>query len=170
MQLNAKSRGKTTERNYIFDLNNDFLKKKGCLLRIREHLPQLSETLTFKGPLEEPKFNGIKIREELEFSLPPGSNTNLFEVLHNLGFIIKQRYSKQRQTFELNETLVQIDELSELGYFLEIEGQDEDKIKETIKLCELGKSKKITESYSELIVSSPFRIVKSSTERLKPKN
>ena len=146
LKESAIFKGKDSEKNLILDSKNRELGKKGMLLRLRKR--QDGSFLTFKGPVERSQRN-IKVREEIEVSV--SSPSKLLYMLEKCGFIVVNEYSKQRWNFDLKKVSVQFDKVPGLGYFVEIENPDENKIESTIKTCGLGNFDRITESYSELV-------------------
>jgi len=148
-EANARFIGKDYERNLVLDSKEDGLKKKGCLLRVRERHGKEHAILTFKGPIEEPHLAGIKVREEIE--VPVQNSHNTLKILRGCGFAVKKEYSKQRWNFELKGINIQLDKIPHLGYFLEIEGHDERKVNSMIVLLKLGGLKRVSESYSEMV-------------------
>jgi len=147
--LNARQVGVTRERNHIFDLENRFLKGKGCMLRVREGLIGSPSSITFKGPAEESLLSKVKVREEVETEIQ--NPQAIIRLLRNLGLEVKCTYAKIRQTYELCGAMVQIDEVAGLGYFVEIEDSDERKIKELIRVCRLERFERITKSYPDMV-------------------
>lgn len=108
----------------------------GCGLRVRETwvLPAAAETtsaaapngphasrgtacVTFKGPRQA---GPLKTREELETPVDDGAT--LRTVFARLGFEEVIRYEKRREVWHLNPCVVTLDELPDLGWWLEIEG------------------------------------------------
>ncbi len=103
-------------------------------------------TLTYKGPKLPGK---VKRRTEIIVKI----NGNIDEVLSRLGFRPVIAVYKKRKYYELNETVVSIDIVKDLGCFVEIESEsgDEDKVLRTAQLLGLYPSTIIEESYAEMI-------------------
>jgi len=140
------------EQNWVLDFNDQALRKKGQLLRVREY--QNQGTMTFKGVALNSK--RYKVRLELEVEVSNGKG--LLKIFKQLGLEARFRYEKYRSTYgpEKQNTrkpvVVTIDE-TPIGSYLEIEGSP--KMINVIAL-RLGFSPKqyITKSYTELFFSS----------------
>lgn len=78
--------------------------------------PRTKHTLTFKGP---PVAGKAKIREEIEVDVADAQA--LESILAKVGFECRLEYRKQRETWTRGECSVTLDELPQLGWFLEIE-------------------------------------------------
>jgi len=110
------------EENRLFDTADRKLQTADCGLRLRTRRAldggqPVSTTLTYKGPRAAGE---IKTREELETALtdPSASAT----ILQRLGFAEVVAYEKRRETWQLDGCDVCLDELPQLGWFVEIEG------------------------------------------------
>ena len=110
-------------------------------------------TLTYKGPRVDPV---TKSRKELTLSV---TRQPVEELLSSLGFSKFGRVIKSRKNYKLGNFLVSLDDVENLGTFVEIEALAEEKDfefhkKGVIELLEkLGFSQDeiITDSYLELI-------------------
>jgi adenylate cyclase class 2 len=112
-------REKHFESNFLYDFSDRSLSADGCLLRIRE-LPE-GALLTFKGKvLQHEKF---KTRPEAETLCQ--DKQAIKAILHSIGLKVYFRYEKYREEYILSNALVCIDELP-FGFFMEIEGNEED--------------------------------------------
>jgi adenylate cyclase class 2 len=98
--------------------------------------------LTFKGRREEGK---IKKREEIEAKV----EESIIEILERLGFKKVCIIRKKRKEFSLGNVKIFIDDVENLGKFIEIEGNEE-KIFNIMKM--LGIKEYIKETYLELIM------------------
>ena len=120
----ARGLGTIIERNRIYDRPDASLRKAGCGLRVRAcfdlHGSLKSATMTFKGPVAPGAF---KSREEIETSLTdPEAAAELFE---RLGFLPVLVFEKKRESWRLGSCRVELDEVPQLGLFVEIEGPTE---------------------------------------------
>ena len=92
-------------------------------LRIRE-IPENSGTrliLTYKGP----KMDDIsKTRKEIEVDITDSKNMAL--ILENLGFRMAATVKKDREIYHLNEFIITLDTVHDVGTFVEIEKDVED--------------------------------------------
>ena len=143
---------RSLEQNWILDFDDQALRKKGQLLRLREY--QNQRAVTFKGPALNSK--RYKVRQELETDV--GNVKTLLTILEQLGLGARFRYEKYRTSFRpvkpdaRGSVVVTIDE-TPIGNYLEVEGKPEmiDWV-----ASQLGFSPKqyITKSYTELFLSS----------------
>ena len=129
-------------------------------LRIREI--DDSVQITFKGPRID---SDIKIREELELSLDPspGNGERAKELLQRLGFRFVACVRKRRVIWELDpipySILICLDEVAELGTFVEIEliaaSEDLARAKKIVLdlQAELGLNEPLKSSYLRMLLS-----------------
>lgn len=165
------------EFNYILDTENDDLYKSDRLLRLRENICQTGWReciLTYKQPAAQTdKFveidqkmqealdtRGTKIREELEFPVP--DRADMLRMLAGLGYTIRKRYEKARETWTslplavadwpIPEKVTVCLDCLPFGEFVEIEGP-ETAIDEAEKLLGLDKMKKSSTNYHKLYLA-----------------
>lgn len=142
--------GSGTEVNWILDADDGRLRDAGCGLRVRTAMPTDSAqerrvTLTFKGPRSS---HELKQREELETEV--GDAGPILAILDRLGFTPRVAYEKRRETWELDECEVVIDEMPELGHFVEIEGTSPAVIGRMRQRLGLNNEPVVQETYVEL--------------------
>jgi adenylate cyclase class 2 len=140
----AVPKGKTFENNLRFDDNDHKLIKNRSLLRLRLESNGIN-TLTFKSP---PPVDdaGFKVFSEHEVTVSDADR--MMAILNGLGYRAVQRYEKWRETFDLNNTLLCLDEMP-FGTFLEIEGRKDD-IRQASHMLGLDWKTRITENYLAL--------------------
>lgn len=138
----AECKGLILEKNWLFDYPDRALTKNDKLLRLRR---DRRIHLTYKGPREK---SAYKKREETEFEFPDLSKTR--SLLESIGFIKWFYYEKYRETWKLGACEVVLDELPELGLYVEIEGPSDKEIADTIKRLKLPR-RYITDTYVELL-------------------
>ena len=115
--------GKTLEHNTFFDTPQGDLRRADCGVRLRT-----AETagggrwasMTYKGPRRK---GSLKVRTEHEISIDSPDAARA--ILAGLGYEPTISFEKRRESFALGPARVEIDELPELGWFMEIEGDDE---------------------------------------------
>jgi predicted adenylyl cyclase CyaB len=115
------------ERNTILDDADRRLLAAGCGLRVRSAQPADGAalpkvTLTYKGPKRtdaELVAAAVRAREELETTA--GNETALLAILGRLGLQPVLIYEKRRETWHAPAAEIVIDELPQLGWFVEIE-------------------------------------------------
>jgi len=103
--------------------------------------------LTFKGPRID---NETKTREEIEVEV----KGDIFSLLDALGFMPSKKVIKQRKIYQWQDLILSLDEVENLGSFLEIEGkrmEDKDKILNFFNRLGIKNSSLIKKSYLELI-------------------
>jgi len=137
MAARARSAGETVfEVNRLFDDAAASLRGRGSALRVREEfrLPdrvRLRTILTFKGP---PAAGPMKRRPEFELQVEAAEP--LVVILEALGLSEAFRYEKRRTTWHVGRCEVTLDELPHLGWFVEVEGPDEEAV--LAELADLG--------------------------------
>jgi len=139
----AECEGLVLEKNWLYDYPDRTLTKGDKLLRLRYDEEVL---LTLKGPREEE--SEYKKREETEFVFPDFSMAQ--SLLEAIGFIKWFYYEKYRETWRLDPCEVVLDELPELGLYVEIEGPSDDEIAKAIKRLKLPR-RYISDTYVDLL-------------------
>jgi adenylate cyclase class 2 len=130
------------EMNLRFDLPDSSLRTQGRVLRLRRD----TETrLTYKGGNKNTR--GVLSREEIEFIVEDFEKAKKF--LEALGYQQIFYYEKYRTTYELDKTLIMLDELP-YGTFVEIEGDAEETIRALSERLDLNWETTIERSYSAL--------------------
>jgi len=130
------------ELNLRFDLPDASLRAQGRVLRLRR---DTEARLTYKGGNKNTK--GVLSREEIEFVV--GDFVKAKKLLEALGYQQTFYYEKYRTTYELDKTLIMLDELP-YGNFLEIEGETEETIQALSEKLDLNWDATIERSYSAL--------------------
>lgn len=130
------------EINLRFDLPDGTLRSKGHVLRLRH---DTDSRLTYKGSGQN--IEGILSRDEIEFMVEDFEKAKSF--LHALGYQQIMYYEKYRSTYELNDTLIMLDELP-YGNFVEIEGTTPKQIQAVANIMGLDLNSAIERSYTAL--------------------
>lgn len=112
------------ERNLRFDDENGNLKKNKQVLRLRDNGG--TAILTYKS--DKNSSDGLADREEIETHVEDFERTRL--ILERLGYKIVFIYEKYRSIYSLRDTSIFIDH-TPIGDFVEIEGPDEEAIRQT---------------------------------------
>lgn len=148
----AKFVKREMEINTFLDTPDNALLKQGRGLRVRsaENLAthERNIIITHKGPR---KPGPMKIREETE--LRAQSYDDAVSLLGVLGFEIKLSFHKRRETWELGDCEVVLDELPTLGLFVEIEGPEEGSVKAIRDRLGLDEATVEPEGYAVLVAS-----------------
>ena len=138
-------RPRVYERNVRYDTGNDRLLQRDELLRLRQ---DTAVTLTFKGVDQSAGQSEAKVREEIEIELDDFDRAAA--IIKRLGFEPKQVYEKYRETFQLGEVEVVLDEMP-FGNFVELEGE-EAAIKAAAARLDLAWNRRIVTSYLDLMI------------------
>jgi adenylate cyclase class 2 len=109
--------GRRLQEDSLLDTDDEQLRRKRCVLRVREECGK--SRLTFKGPVQP---SVMKVREELETVL--GDGEVLLRVFAELGLHVWFRYQKYREEFSHEDVIVAVDE-TPVGVYVEIEGSEE---------------------------------------------
>jgi len=139
------------EDNHLYDFPDRGLLKQGGMLRVRT--TGRGALLTYKDRARTE--DGVKIREEVETNLAPAEAGPLCETFRRIGMEVIFRYQKYRTTWQMDETLVTLDE-TPIGPFLEIEGP-RDRIDAVAARLGHSTGDYIPQSYRDLYVASLAR-------------
>ena len=151
----ARRLGVVREWNIILDAADASLQAKGCGLRIRSTRPEKATersgehkaTLTFKGPRQSGEF---KSREELEVEVSDAEQTRV--LLARLGFVPVLQYEKRRESWQLEDCRVELDEPAKIGRFVEIEGPGERSVQRARERLGLGDTTVTQASYVQMLI------------------
>ena len=130
------------EINLRFDLPNHSLRSQGKVLRLRR---DTEAKLTYKGAGKNN--SGVLGREEIEFVVNDFEKARQF--LKALGYQQTMVYEKYRETYELDDALIMLDELP-YGNFIEIEGENVEQVQAIASRLELDAKAAIPTSYTAL--------------------
>ncbi len=140
------------ETNRIYDRPDGSLRKRGCGLRLRSVLfadgKESRATLTFKGPRRAMAF---KSREELEVGVDDADAME--RLMEGIGFVQVLRYQKRRESWQLDECRVDLDEPARIGLFVEIEGPDERTIRRVQHKLKLDGQGDVAPTYVGMLVA-----------------
>jgi adenylate cyclase class 2 len=156
--LNAVHVGKNHETNIFFDRHNNSLRKADTGLRVRLTKPldtadskpdsYPAALLTVKGPAAA---TGLKSREAFDLTCAPSDQ--LIPLLKTLGFEQKFLFEKIRDTWKLDDCLIELDTLPHFGHFLEIEGPTEQLVQQVQQKLNLQHLPPHETSYSKMVRS-----------------
>lgn len=126
-EINAKLLKKEFQTNYIFDFPNEQFFSKGGYVRIRKAFNLLNKSekiiLTSKELVSKDKF---KISKECEFGADNFESSKAF--LESLGLVLKRSDEKLRESYQLDEGLIEIDTWAGVPTYLEAEADSEEKV------------------------------------------
>ncbi|HPL58111.1 MAG TPA: class IV adenylate cyclase, partial [Flexilinea sp.] len=134
---------KSYEHNILLDTPNNELLAENARLRLRKEGSE--SILTYKRTRKNE--NNIAYREEIETRVDHFENTRL--ILNRLGFLTFFEYEKYRSTYRLGATTIMLDE-TPIGFYLEIEGPDEETIHRTASLLEIDWNQRTDKSYLQV--------------------
>ena len=144
--------GSVLESNHLFDRPDGSLRTAGCGLRVRSCVAISGEapapTLTYKGPRLASEF---KCRQEIEIAVDDAGCAEA--ILESLGFVPILQFEKRRESWRLDDCLIELDEVPYLGTFVEIEGPDAPSVRRMRETLGLQNNTSIRESYIALLVS-----------------
>ncbi|HEV2294645.1 MAG TPA: class IV adenylate cyclase [Tepidisphaeraceae bacterium] len=142
--------GACMELNTFFDTPDRTLvaQDKGLRIRLTCDFATGDErhVVTYKGPQ---RAGTLKHREELEFTADDGEQAAL--LLQRLGYGPTLSFEKRRETWRLDDCLVELDELPQLGCFVEIEGPDEEAVLSVRETLELADRPLVKETYIAMV-------------------
>ncbi|MBT3397730.1 class IV adenylate cyclase [archaeon] len=152
VEIEAKIKLSEGEFQRIFQIlgKPDFRKQKNAIYQIGETFFRIRDQenktfITFKGKRQDKKLN---CREEIEFSISPNDHVEDFFLA--LGFSNPFVYVKKRADVKFNDCIVCLDILSENGFYVEVEG-DEQAVNETLQKLNLVEKPIECRSYQEIL-------------------
>jgi adenylate cyclase class 2 len=151
----ASFEGRVLEKNWLYDRRERTFTSADKLLRLRE---DRRLTLTFKGPRQDSEF---KKREEIELEFPSGSPAH--SLLDAVGLVQWLYYEKVRETWRLGAAEIVIDELPDLGLFVEVEAPTEAEIDGIVRTLKLPR-RYVNSTYVEMLVEQGKRMGRYSRE------
>jgi len=150
-EIGAEPVGSVLETNHILDGADGSLHARGAALRVRASRPlgggPERVTLTYKGAVEPGR---LKRRQEIEVGVAAAAE--LLELLQHLGYVQVLEFEKRRDSFRLGGCRVELDRLPRLGCFVEIEGPDEEAVRQAQLRVGLGHLAHIPASYVSLLI------------------
>ncbi len=141
------------EVNRLFDDMKGDLRKRGVALRIRGRKaikgPEQYACLTYKGPAHGGYY---KSREEHEVNV--SDEASLLSILKNLGYRETFLFEKRRETWKLGDATVELDEVPNLGTFVEVEAPTRDEIDAICSRLHLDSRNAVEETYAGLLATN----------------
>ncbi len=147
-ELGAEFVGEYFQKDYYLDDRHRSLTNGDRCLRLRSQTTSGRKTakLTYKGAKEKGDF---KKRREIEIDI--SDSDALTELLSALGYASVTVVEKKRRLWRISGCEVGLDQLPELGSFVEVEGPNSESIAEVQRSLGLGHLPHIAESYACLI-------------------
>jgi len=148
----AQRIGCVLETNFMLDRPDQTLRQRDAALRVRGAQvldgPRPAAKLTYKGPAQAGRF---KSRQEIEVEIADAGQT--VELLSAVGFTVTLCYEKRRESWRMNDCLVELDELPIVGAFVEIEGPNEAAIDFVRVALGLAATPHISQSYVAMLAT-----------------
>ena len=142
--------GEVVEENIFFDTPDHALRAGGNGLRLRRNRDTSTGrdtyVITFKGPVAAGE---LKVREEIEVTVD--ARQQAIDLLDRLGYRMQLSFEKHRETWKLGGCKVELDELPQIGRFVEIEGPDEATVNRVRQSLGLGSHPLIKDSYASIV-------------------
>ncbi len=155
----AAPHGRVLETNRLFDNADQAIFRARCGLRVRSATPLAADApappaiFTFKGPqVEDPlrrEKSAFKRREEIELEISDADGMS--RLLEALGYTPWLIYEKRRESWTLGPCKIELDELPQLGLYVEVEGPGDAAIRAALAALGLADQSSITHSYPALI-------------------
>jgi len=151
-ELGARFLGEQLQTDYFFDDLNATLTKTDKCLRLRKQIVEKSENyfLTYKGAKEK---SHLKKRQEIESEINDADS--IHKLLLALGYKQVLIVEKKRRLWFFCNCEVALDQLPQLGDFVEIEGPDEEEISNVQNSLGLAELPHILKSYASLLKEQP---------------
>lgn len=151
MRQNAVLKDVVREEDIYFDNTAVELIKRDCGLRLRKRLsdknpPQV--VLTYKGPRQESTF---KSRPEYQVQVQDGDT--LITILAHLGFRQSLCVEKTRQIWQLSNCEICLDDVCQLGLFVEVEGPSETAVQSILDKLGLNPADHISDGYARMMAA-----------------
>lgn len=137
------------EEDIYFDTASGTLLKNDCGLRLRKRITKGKGEqfiLAYKGPRQSSTF---KSRSEIETTL--SNHQAMQTILEQLGCHKCLRIEKKRRIWQLGDCEICLDDVLQLGQFVEIEGPSEAAVATVIEKLGLNRKDHISEGYAQLM-------------------
>ena len=115
-ELSGEYKGEKTEIDLYFDHPGMQILSGGCALRVRDSGGKYM--LTYKGPKKDDETTS---RDEIEIGIESASE--MVKILGELGFYEICVIKKLRKTYHLEDLIITLDNVTDLGEFIEVEGK-----------------------------------------------
>ncbi|MFB6211840.1 MAG: class IV adenylate cyclase [Halobacteriales archaeon] len=159
-QQGAQDRGTVIQRDTYYEAPHRSFPETDEALRLRRERTagETTAQLTYKGPLVEAE---SKTRRELETGVDDGAT--VADILEALGFEPAAEVEKHRDRYVLGEYHITLDDVTDVGTFIEIESSDpvpeaeiesvREGARERLRELGLDPTEQIRTSYLELLLT-----------------
>ncbi len=139
------------EDNLFLDTPEQALLTRQSGLRVRTNRPldghaQPTVEVTFKGPRRAAR---LKTRPETQFVADDADS--VIELFNALGYMRTLAFDKRRERWRFGPSTIELDELPQLGCFVEIEGPDESTIEQRLEQLGLSDQPLIQTGYVQMV-------------------
>lgn len=124
-EVGAEYEGEDFEENILF--RGGMLGLKKSILRLRK--TERKAVLTYK----ESQASESSVKRRLEYETEVKDAEEMHRILESLGYVPTLVYEKRRKTWQFEDVEIVVDELP-FGFYLEIEGEEDDILKVEKKL------------------------------------
>jgi predicted adenylyl cyclase CyaB len=142
--------GTARETNIFFDRPDHSLRAADTGLRVRftraPNSPHPVALLTVKQP---PGKDALQSREAFDLTLTP--HDQIIPLLQALGFEQQISFEKDRETWHLDNCLIELDTLPRFGTFIEIEGPSVEVVQQVQGTLGLSETPAHRASYSRIV-------------------
>lgn len=143
--LGAEDCGEVYERNWVLDTPDRSLHASYTLLRLRVEDGAEHALLTIKKPARQSEF---KSRQEYEVTVE--SKSAMLMALQALGYDVVWYYEKKRARWRYNGCTIALDDLPQIGSFIEIEAGTESRISEALQQLDINPNDHVDGTYRSL--------------------
>ncbi len=155
-EARATCSGCVIETSWFFDRPDGSLRAADKGLRIRaaeaDDGSERPSILTYKGPSDP---GPIRCRPEIELAVSDPAVAR--DVLLATGFVEVLVYQKRRETWRLASCHVELDDVPELGRFVEIEGPDRQAVANVQQQLALDAAPAVTPTYAAMMLDHVHR-------------
>jgi adenylate cyclase, class 2 len=144
-EIRAVRHGTVRETNVFFDRNGE-LRGRDRGLRVRLTEGERKALVTVKGPAGA---TGLRAREAFDIKCEPVEQ--VIPLLEALGFERVMSFEKDRESWETEGCLVELDTLPVFGTFVEVEGPSEAAVRAVQGKLGLGGLEAVRPSYSAMV-------------------
>ncbi|MDR7855811.1 class IV adenylate cyclase [Tissierella sp.] len=151
--LDATLISRERQVNTLIDSEDGFIENNlDSYLRIRETKSYLNNDIKYTLTMKK-NINREGLRENIESNVDISDKDTMLSILEDLGYVVVQEGFKERTSYTLGNVRFDLDRWDENTYpypYMEIEVNDEDELKEMIKLLDIPKENISTKSIVEL--------------------
>lgn len=151
-QCGARRISAGLETNTLYDRTDGALRRMDAAVRIRtfdDDHTERTTTMTYKGPVQQ---SAMKRRREIELTVSNADAAAAFLEAIDLQPVFA--FQKKRERWRHDDCFIDLDQIPELGTFIEIEGPDETAIAAIQKSLALDNFTHLSESYPRLLAQA----------------